>query len=86
VGLVSYDRFVLRRLALPGATAPATIEGVDMKYIWINEGDGWMPHMTFKSDDETSTMMSDARAEIEDLRESGIKAKFGVSFPKGEST
>ena len=51
-----------------------------MVFIWINEGDGWEPHASFETSTDDSPWMTDAEAEIADLREQGIKAKTGPSF------
>jgi|TARA_B100000959_G_C14933221_1_gene604570 hypothetical protein len=51
-----------------------------MVFIWINEGDGWEPHASFETSTDGSSWMTDAEAEIADLREQGIKAKTGPSF------
>ena len=51
-----------------------------MVFVWINEGNGWEPHASFEASTDDSSWMSDAEAEIADLREQGIKAKTGPSF------
>ena len=50
-----------------------------MKHVWMNEGDGWVHHMSFAAEDcdDSSTVSSAAQFEIDDLRDNGIKAKFG---------
>ena len=50
-----------------------------MKHIWINEDGEWVFHMSFDPADcdDDSTVASAAQFEIDDLRASGVKAKFG---------
>ena len=49
-------------------------------YIWVKWSgfDNYEPHITFLKDDEGK---ADAAFEIEHLRESGHKAKYGNEFP-----
>jgi hypothetical protein len=57
-----------------------------MIFIWINEGEGWEPHVCFETDAEDlfgaddSSVMSEVQAEVTDLREQGIKVKLGPAF------
>ena len=50
-----------------------------MRHIWIYEDGEWAFHMSFTAtdSDDTSTVCSAASAELLDLKDSGIKAKFG---------
>ena len=52
----------------------------NVKHIWVMEDGEWVPHAALE-DDSTSTVMSEARAELSELREQGIKARFGERFP-----
>ena len=55
-----------------------------MIYIWVKyDGEtDWEPHMTFGDNDanDGTTMMTDAQAEISDLKADGHKAKKGPAF------
>jgi|TARA_R100001530_G_scaffold110182_1_gene77516 hypothetical protein len=51
-----------------------------MVFIWINEGDGWEPHAAFENTADDSSVMTDAQAELADLKDQGIKAKIGPAF------
>ena len=46
-------------------------------YIWIDEGEGWEPHITFP---RTREGFDDAKAERQDLHDHGIKSKIGPVF------
>lgn len=46
-------------------------------YIWVDYGNGFEPHMTFKKEDK-----EDAIFELEELKDTGYKAKFGEVFPQ----
>tara|TARA_R100000306_G_C4283494_1_gene96325 strand:+ start:382 stop:549 length:168 start_codon:yes stop_codon:yes gene_type:complete len=50
-----------------------------MKHIWILEDGEWAFHTSFDAADcdDSTTVASVARCEIDDLRSSGIQAKFG---------
>ena len=50
-----------------------------MKHVWIKEDGEWLFHMSFDTADcdDSSSVCSDATAELLDLRDSGIKAKLG---------
>jgi hypothetical protein len=50
-----------------------------MKHIWICEDGEWLFHMSFgpADCDDSTTVTSAAQCEIDDLRSSGIKARFG---------
>jgi len=50
-----------------------------MFYIWADyrDGHGFVPHISFESHDQ-----DDADFEIQDLKDSGYKAKYGSEFPK----
>lgn len=50
---------------------------------WDGEGD-WEPHMSFDptDSDDSTTIASDATAEIMSLKEEGHKAKRGPAFPE----
>jgi len=62
------------------AWAKHTTEVTDMVFIWINEGDGWEPHAAFENTADDSSVMTDAQAELADLKDQGIKAKIGPAF------
>lgn len=71
-----------------GDTTLANIEQVstikeneEFYYIWVdyNDGHGFQPHMTFP---KTAEGRSDAKFEIQDLKDHGNKAKNGEPFPK----
>ena len=53
-----------------------------MIYIWVNEndGNGFVPHMSFENEKSDSTVMTDWQAEIQDLKDHGFKAKKGDAF------
>tara|TARA_Y100000310_G_scaffold219905_1_gene221339 strand:- start:1687 stop:1857 length:171 start_codon:yes stop_codon:yes gene_type:complete len=56
-----------------------------MTYIWIKEDDDdfWVPHMEFDEKNDPNrgtTILTDAQAEIADLRDQGIKVKRGGAF------
>lgn len=54
------------------------------KHVWICEDGEWIFHMSFDAADcdDSNTVCSDASAEIADLRDSGIKARFGPTPAK----
>jgi len=52
-----------------------------VKHVWIYEDGEWLFHMSFDAADcdDSTTVASAASDEIADLRDSGIKAKFGAA-------
>jgi len=50
-----------------------------MQHIWIYEGGEWLFHMSFDTADcdDSTSITSAAQFEIDNLRDSGIKARFG---------
>ena len=58
-----------------------------MKYIWADykDGHGFVPHMSFDDENDPNkgtTIMTDAQAEIQDLKDSGYGAKYGSEFTR----
>ena len=55
-------------------------------YVWVKyDGAGeWEPYMSFADYDENAatSIMTDAQAEIQDLRDQGCQAKRGKPFPR----
>ena len=49
------------------------------KHVWIFEDGEWIFHMSFDAADcdDSTTVASAARFEIDDLRDNGTRAKFG---------
>ena len=56
-----------------------------MRYVYVDYGDGhgFTPHLSFNDKDDVNkgtTFMTVAQAEVQDLRDSGYKAKYGGPF------